>query len=243
MYNVNRNKYQENPKNSAIQTPEQLCQFLYDLIKIPLLRNVYPSGLYTDRDKQHINIFDPCCSTGNLLFPFWKCGFTCHGFDTDLSANIKDYGLSWKLKIINYLDIKNEKELREILQLPHYAVYEKLKEWINLVIINPPFNADPALRKYLKTKGQGKALLPELFLDQTWKLFGKDIPCVCFVPSGFRLNQRKKSKRWRKVRDDYPEIKSIISLPLDIFPGVLFHTEILIFNLDDLRPHYFLDYL
>jgi len=31
-----------------------------------------------------------------------------------------------------------------------------------------------------------------------------------------------------------------IALPLDTFPGVEFHAEILIFNVQGVRPHYFL---
>ncbi len=57
---------------------------------------------------------------------------------------------------------------------------------------------------------------------------------------GFRLNQRKISKRWKWLRDNCPPITSIISLPLDIFDNVQFHSEILIFNVPKLKPHYFL---
>ena len=42
------------------------------------------------------------------------------------------------------------------------------------------------------------------------------------------------------LRDCGAEITSIISLPLDIFPDVEFHAEILIFNVSGIQPHYFL---
>ena len=58
---------------------------------------------------------------------------------------------------------------------------------------------------------------------------------------GFRLNQRINSTRWKKIRDEYPPISTIISLPLDIFEDTLFHSEIIGFNTDKLKPHYFLD--
>jgi type I restriction enzyme M protein len=61
-----------------------------------------------------------------------------------------------------------------------------------------------------------------------------------FVPMGLRLNQRLCSARWRWLRDCGTRITSIISLPLDVFTGVEFHNEILIFNVVGLRPHYFL---
>jgi len=55
------------------------------------------------------------------------------------------------------------------------------------------------------------------------------------------LNQKVNSKRWRKIRDNYPPIKSIISLPLDIFEETLYHCEIVCFNCDLFEPHYFLN--
>ena len=99
----------------------------------------------------------------------------------------------------------------------------------DLIIMNPPFNGHPR-----------KKLYPEVFIDKCFELCGVDTPIIAVIPSGYRINQRIKSKRWRKVRDDY-NITSIVTLPLNIFDGVLFHTEILIFNIEGLKPHYFLD--
>jgi hypothetical protein len=99
----------------------------------------------------------------------------------------------------------------------------------DLVLMNPPFN-----------QGTGRKLYPELFLQKTFELFGVYCPVVVFTPMGLLKNQRKSSKRWRWLRDCGAELTSIISLPLDIFPGVLFHSEILIFNVDHLAAHYFL---
>lgn len=96
-----------------------------------------------------------------------------------------------------------------------------------LVVCNPPFNL-----------GVGRRLGSELFLEHILKLGGKKI--VLFVPMGFRLNQRRTSKRWKWLRDNCLPITSIISLPLDIFNKVQFHNEILIFGCPELRPHYFL---
>ena len=99
----------------------------------------------------------------------------------------------------------------------------------DLVICNPPFNG-----------ASGKRLYPEVFLEHIFKLFGTDIPVVMFAPMGLRLNQRRKSKRFRWLRDCGAEITSIISLPLDIFEEVEFHAEILIFNVKGIKSHYFL---
>tara|TARA_R110000787_G_scaffold86788_1_gene184965 strand:- start:4200 stop:4742 length:543 start_codon:yes stop_codon:yes gene_type:complete len=101
----------------------------------------------------------------------------------------------------------------------------------DLVIMNPPFNLG----------GSGRKLSVEVFMDKVLSLVDNQIPIILITPMGFRLNQRIKSKRWKKIRDTYPPITSIISLPLDIFENTLFHCEILCFNCNELNPHYFLD--
>jgi len=101
----------------------------------------------------------------------------------------------------------------------------------DMVLFNPPFNS-----------GNGKRLICERFLDHTIKLLkDKSIPIIMFAPMGFRLNQVKESKRWRKLRDEYPPITTIITLPLDIYDNVNFHSEIICFNTEKLKGHYFLD--
>ena len=99
----------------------------------------------------------------------------------------------------------------------------------DLVIVNPPFN-----------QGKGKVFMPELFMDKIIELCGKNVSIVMITPMGFRLNQKKTSKRLKKIRSIYPPITSIISLPVDCFDNTLFHTEILCFNLNTLEPHYLL---
>jgi len=99
----------------------------------------------------------------------------------------------------------------------------------DLVVCNPPFNL-----------GVGRRLGSEIFLEKIVELGGPDIPIVLFAPMGFRLNQRKRSKRWRWLRDKMPPITSILSLPLDIFEDVEFHSEVLFFNCRYLEAHYWL---
>lgn len=112
--------------------------------------------------------------------------------------------------------------------------FEDIQAWSlsypDMVICNPPFNG-----------ADGRKLYPEVFLRQIIRLFGATVPIVLFAPMGFRLNQRKKSKRWQWVRDNGPEITSIVSLPLDVFDNVKFHSEILMFNIPTVKPHYWLD--
>jgi len=106
------------------------------------------------------------------------------------------------------------------------------EENIDCVICNPPFNRSGG------EFGRGRILLPEAFMDKILEVVGSNTPIILITPMGFRLNCRKSSKRRQKLLSKYPPISSIISLPLDIFEGVLFHTEILCFNCPWLKPHY-----
>ncbi|PNH79135.1 hypothetical protein [Vibrio diazotrophicus] len=110
-----------------------------------------------------------------------------------------------------------------------FEQFEKKLKDVDLVVMNPPFNGHPK-----------KKLFPEVFIDKVFELFDSNIPVVAIVPAGWRINQKVTSKRWRKIRDNQ-KISSLITLPLDVFEGVQFHTEIVIFNVDGLEPHYFLD--
>ena len=69
MYNVARNNFYENGKNSTIMTPEPVSQFLFDLVKNKIDRN----GV----------IFDPCVGQGSLLKPFVADGFETIGIDIE----------------------------------------------------------------------------------------------------------------------------------------------------------------
>ena len=104
-----------------------------------------------------------------------------------------------------------------------------LKDEVDIVISNPPFNGHKSRKLY-----------PEVFLRKIVEEFGRDIPIVIIVPHGLRLNQKMKSKRWKWMNDNL-EITSILSLPVDIFPGVLFHTEIIFFNVPNIKPHYYIE--
>ena len=122
-------------------------------------------------------------------------------------------------KIINY-EIKEGKDFLK----------ETNKIDCDFVICNPPFNI-----------GTGRKLSVEVFMDKILELVDNKTPIIIITPMGLRLNQKVKSKRWRKMRDIYPDIDSIISLPLDIFEETLFHCEILCFNCGNFKSHYFLD--
>ncbi|WP_227807170.1 N-6 DNA methylase [Mulberry dwarf phytoplasma] len=165
-------------------------------------------------------IFDPCVGQGSLLLPWQKQKeFDVLGVDVE-QTNFSPF-LHKNFLALTQQDLKNQKP--------------------SLVITNPPFNLDAKTKDYVKKKYGGRPLLPELWLKKIIELFGRNIPLVLFTPYGFRLNQSLKSKRLQKfLNQEYPTISSIISLPKDVFANVLFHAEILIFNVSNLKPHYFI---
>lgn len=179
------------------------------------------------RDKIDLNrpVLDPCVGAGSLLKPFKENDFRVIGIDIEKQG----FPLT---RVCNYLSVKSGE-----IETPC------------LVIMNPPFNLDRKTKDYIRKHYGGRPLLPEVWLQKTIELFGRDIPIVLFTPYGLRLNQQEHSKRWLKfVNGEYPEIASIISLPKDIFRGILFHAEVLIFNLSPkkfggghgvLKSHYF----
>ena len=161
-------------------------------------------------------ILDPCVGKGSLLYPFQEAGFETLGID------------------IEYQGFPNT-VVRDFITLQKDEVKKP-----DLVIANPPFNVDKKTKDLVKSIHGGRPLLPEVWLAKTIELWGKDTPMVLFAPYGMRLNQTVKSKRWiRFLNGDYPEITSIVSLPKDIYKDVLFHSEILLFNVDGIKPHYF----
>jgi len=94
---------------------------------------------------------------------------------------------------------------------------------VDMTICNPPFNIG------------GRKLAPEIFLRKIIEVAGH-VPTVLFTPMGLRLNVRRKGRRTEFLRS--LNITSIVSLPLDFFEGVLFHSEILFLNMPKLKPHY-----
>ena len=173
-------------------------------------------NLVSDKIDKKKSVLDPSVGAGALLAPFVEGGYRVFGVD------IEEQGFP-QTKVKNYLAMKKGE-----LETP------------GLIVVNPPFNIDAKTKTYIKEHYSGRPLLSEVWLQKGLELFGDDIPVVLFTPYGLRLNQTTKSQRWgRFIRGEYPEIKSIISLPKNIFAGIQFHSEILIFNIDGLKAHYF----
>lgn len=223
---TSRNKYHENRKNSTVYTPLPLCEWLFDIIR-------YDGGIKKG------NIFDPCIGTGNLIYYFntrldhitGEPHYFTFGMDI-VKDRFKDFRFGTHVfKKYNFLKWGGY----------WHKNISLVKEGVDLIVMNPPFNVelDGETRAWLKENKKGKALLPELFIEHAFELFGYDTPLVCIAPMGLMYNQRMRSKRYRKFREWKSQITSFIPLPLDIFEGVEFHCGIYIWNIPSMKPHYY----
>jgi hypothetical protein len=166
-------------------------------------------------------ILDIACGDGQLSFMF----------ETIIGIDILKYDK--KESYLNQEDYIQMDYLNE--GFPKDSIFEKTyKKNIKLIVCNPPFNDETGIYK--------KKLIPELFFKKIISDFGPDFPFVLFVPMGFRLNQKLKSKRYKMIRNSGAEINSILSLPIDTFDKVLFHCEVLFFNMEGMKAHYFIEY-
>lgn len=173
--------------------------------------------LHSHISKDAGTVIDPCVGRGSLLKPWQRNGYRVQGID------IEDQGFPNTI-VKNYLAVKKG----------------EIKDKVSLVVMNPPFNIDRKTKEYIKQHYSGRPLLPEVWFQKAIELFGFHTPIVMFTPYGFRLNQTDTSKRWLKFAEhEYPPITAIVSLPKDVFDGILFHSEILIFNLKMEQGHYF----
>ncbi len=175
-------------------------------------------SIFDGRIDQRAPVIDPCVGAGSLLAPFARAGYQTIGIDVD------DQGFAGTIQR-NFLAI----DTGEFAQP-------------SLVIANPPFNIDDKTKAFATKIGGSRPLLPEVWLRKILHIWGDAVPICLFAPYGLRLNQTCKSKRWQAfLSGTYPEISSIVALPKDIYEGVLFHSEVLIFNVTGIKPHYFYD--
>jgi len=158
-------------------------------------------------------VYDIGCNSGELSLPFKDTAISCVGIDI---ADVKYHSTFIKC---DFLTI-NKNNFPE-------------NNLSRLFLCNPPFNWE--------CQGHGRKLLPELFLRKIFELFGTKVPVVLISPMGMMLNQRLKSKRWPWLRDCGCEITSRLVIPIDIFPEVAFHAEVLFFNIHGIKATYFLE--
>ena len=114
--------------------------------------------------------------------------------------------------------------------------YEKVNSFFDcpdridcdLTLCNSPFNSDDR-----------ESFPPEHFFRRIIEVVPSGTPIVLIAPMRFRLDQSIGSSRWRWLRDNAPAITSIIALPRNVFGTADVHSEILLFNMPKLKPHYF----
>jgi hypothetical protein len=162
---------------------------------------------------------DPCSGQGSLLTPWEEVGYRTWSNDLDPNSIADDN--------VDFLTLTD--------------IGEPTKKEKLLILCNPPFNgAKPKLAPEMQSVYNASIALGQLWLDKIIELFGKDAPIVFFALIGLRICNSIKGTRYQKfINGHYPPITSIISFPRAIFTNVEFHTEILIFNIPNLQPHYF----
>jgi type I restriction enzyme M protein len=200
-------------KNDYIKNPKNNC------VDTPIWLSLFIFNIIPDQYKKGM-VLDIACGNGNLSYRF----------ENVIGIDILDYIYSDSL-----LDEGNHLKMDYLNEcFPKDSIFNtQFKNNIKLIVCNPPFNDSKGIYK--------KKLLPELFFKKIISDFGPEFPFILFVPMGFRLNQRKKSKRYKFIRQSGAEITSILSLPIDIFKNVLFHSEVLFFNMEGMKAHYFID--
>jgi predicted RNA methylase len=97
----------------------------------------------------------------------------------------------------------------------------------SLVVCNPPWN-----------RKKRSVHRPFEWFCKILEVFGERQPLVMFVPMGFRLNMTDRNKRWG-CRGC--EITAIISCPVDMYQCVRVHNEILLFNIQSVKAHYWME--
>lgn len=151
-------------------------------------------------------------------------------YDTVLDPCIGTGNLVWPFRKTSHIIGSDIAQRPRICDTFRRGDFTSFKRWLvqpDLIVINPPFNG-----------GDRRMMWPERFLRQTIKLFGPSVPTLIIVPVGFRFNMRYKSRRRHFLKNECPQISSIVSLPLDVFKDVQVFSEVLIFNMPMLDAHY-----
>lgn len=217
----NREKIKENNIKSLNEAYQLLKTKLpYSISKNNYLENPKESTIYTPQKVSEyiFSILSPVITPSTVL---------------DVGIGKGSLSKPWKNTGIKIFGIDIDEKCSRYADIFISGKFEDLQKWEyekpELVLSNPPFNNNE----------ESKVLYPEIFLRKMVDLFGDTQKILMVVPMGFRLNQTLYSARWKWLIGSNLTIKSIISLPINIFE-TKFHTEILIFNINNLNPHYFL---
>jgi hypothetical protein len=193
---------------------------MYNIKKNDYINNPKNQKIYTPRE------------VSQYLFDLLSEGFRAGDTILDPCSGNGSLLQPWKDSIRNFqtFGVDSDPDSNAEWETDFLALNKWERKYPHLVLCNPPFGG----RKDRELNG-------EVWLDKIIELFGKEVPIVLFVPYNFRLPWTKESKRLQKfLNKEYPPIVSIISLPVKgLWDGVIFHSEILIFNIKNLKPHYF----
>lgn len=208
-----------NPKErlSTIQTPLVVSEWLCSLVR-PKVRPTY--------------VVDPCCGEGNLLKPWTDLNRRPRAQMTHATVGIDvkpEYAGATSKMDYFICDHFEHFTLNQMAEATGIDDDDMMSQHRPLIMCNPPFNGNWKKSSY-----------PEVFLRKIVELWGRDVPIVFMAPMGFRLNQKKLSDRTTWMRDHGPIITSLIACPVDMYEETQFHTEIILFNIPGLEPHYWL---
>lgn len=152
-----KNPYYDNRKNSTVYTPQSLCNWLFEIIRI-------------DGNIRSGNIIDACVGTGNMIRPFMNyidsqsCQYRFCSFGFDIDDNNISFGKNecYTFTKTNYLEwpmndnkddaskIINKWPLWKRKTITNNRLYKELKYNTDLVLMNPPFNNEGCLKGYDK---------------------------------------------------------------------------------------------
>lgn len=154
----------------------------------------------------------------------------------DLGCGDGRLSLPYRNRNIETIGVDIEDVGANVQQFVHQPVTAEVLATLSipdLVVSNPPFNHKHAGKR---------TLLPYEWTKLIFQTWGEQTPLCLIAPMGYRLNQRIRSVRYKELRNSLAKITSIVSLPLDVFPSVEFHCEVLLFNIPNIVPHLFLTF-
>ena len=142
MYNIPRNNYYDNEKETVVYTPKEISNFIYEV-----LRNDVVLGDL---------VFDPCVGQGSLIIPWQDAGYKTKYFD------VKEQGFKGT-QIRNYLKLKKEdldfKPKLVVINPPFNSDEELRKDTCKMGFGTRPFIPEVFLAKTIELFGKNVTIV------------------------------------------------------------------------------------